>query len=350
MFQARAPAGQWQARLGHLSAQTSALSGPDIGRPGPPRTTRTRSPGLNRTPHGGVAAGAFTPRWTRASRRRISPWSPLRGFAHGTGVRRRVHNTPTLGAPGARHPNDCTTDQAGGVWGGWPPPDHRSHPVGPGRLDLGPAPAQRDRPSETQGGRLGRRRRPSRTARKLIRATGQSRRAARGPGGKRWCQTGKEGGTGPRIRTRSAAPKSSTRITAATGSPLKRPPSPGSHRDGPEACSPGEVRAGARSLDGRGRGVQTVAKYGSEHPVPSWAPRARPWDRSTRQGCPVTLGLGAVGEGRIQGTRKSGAGGAARRPPWRLTGRPRGTGIPIERQHARAPLLDVKPLFLISGN
>ena len=30
--------------------------------------------------------------------------------------------------------------------------------------------------------------------------TGQSRRAARGPGGKRWCQMGKEGGTGSRIR------------------------------------------------------------------------------------------------------------------------------------------------------
>jgi hypothetical protein len=42
----------------------------------------------------------------------------------------------------------------------------------------------------------------------------------------------------------------------------------------------------------------------------------------------VTLGLGAVGEGRIQGTRKSDAGAAARRPPWRLAGRPRGTGIP----------------------
>jgi hypothetical protein len=30
--------------------------------------------------------------------------------------------------------------------------------------------------------------------------TGQSRRAARGPGGKRRCQMGKEGGTGARIR------------------------------------------------------------------------------------------------------------------------------------------------------
>ena len=131
-------------------------SRPDTGRPGPLRRIRKGSPGFNRTPQGGVAAGVFTSRWTRASRRRISPWSPLRGYAHGTGVRRRVHNTPTLGAPGARHPDDCTTDQAGGVWGGWPPPDHRSHLVGPGRLDLGPAPAQRDRPSETRGGRLGR--------------------------------------------------------------------------------------------------------------------------------------------------------------------------------------------------
>ena len=95
--------------------------------------------------------------------------------------------------------------------------------------------------------------------------TGQSRRAARGPGGKRWCQTGKEGGTGSHIRARSVVPNPPTRITAATGPPLKRPPGPGSHCDGPEACSPGEVRAGARSLDGRGRGESTIAKYGSEH-------------------------------------------------------------------------------------
>ena len=107
--------------------------------------------------------------------------------------------------------------------------------------------------------------RPSRTARKLNRVTGQSRRAARGPGGKRRCQTGKEGGTGSHIRARSVVPTSPTRITAATCPPLKRPPGPGSHCDGPEACSPGEVRAGARSLDGRGRGESTIAKYGSEH-------------------------------------------------------------------------------------
>jgi hypothetical protein len=125
---------------------------------GPPRRTREGSPDSNRTPQGGVAAGALTSCWTRASRRRISPWSPLRGYAHETGVRRRVHNTPTPGAPGARHPDDRTTGRAGGDWGGRPPPDHRSHPAGPGRPYLGPAPVRRDRPSETQGGRLGRRR------------------------------------------------------------------------------------------------------------------------------------------------------------------------------------------------
>jgi hypothetical protein len=136
----------------------SATFSPDLGLvrtrlrpPGPLRRTRKGSPGSNRTPQGGVAAGVFTPRWTRASRRRISPWSPLLALPHGTGVRRRVHTTPTLGAPGARHPDDRTTGRAGGDWGGRPPPDHRSHPVGPGRLDLGPAPAQRDRPSETRG-------------------------------------------------------------------------------------------------------------------------------------------------------------------------------------------------------
>ena len=124
--------------------------------PGPPRRPSEAGPEHNRTPQGGVAAGPLTSRWTRASRRRISPWSPLRGYAHGTGVRRRVHNTPTFGAPGASHPDDRTTNQAGGVWGGWPPPDHRSHLVGPGRLDPGPEPARRDRPSETRGDRLGR--------------------------------------------------------------------------------------------------------------------------------------------------------------------------------------------------
>jgi hypothetical protein len=87
------------------------------------------------------------------------------------------------------------------------------------------------------------------------------------PCGKRWCQTGKEGGTDSHIRARSAVqkmnPNSPTRIMAATGSHLKMPPGPGSHCDGPEACSPREVRA--RSLDGRGRGKSTIAKYGSEH-------------------------------------------------------------------------------------
>ena len=60
-------------------------------------------------------------------------------------------------------------------------------------------------------------------------------------------------------------PNLTTRITAATGPLLKRAPGPGSHCDGPDACSPGEVRAGAQSLDGRGRGESTIAKYGSGH-------------------------------------------------------------------------------------
>ncbi len=106
--------------------------------PGPPRRAREESPGFNRTPQGGVAAGAFTSSWTRASHRRISPWSPLRGFVHGTGVRRCVYNNPTLGAPGARHPDDCTTGQAGGAWGGWPPPDQTLAPGLPG--STGPRP------------------------------------------------------------------------------------------------------------------------------------------------------------------------------------------------------------------
>jgi hypothetical protein len=138
MFQARAPAGQ-SGPPGPFT--TVSDLGPVRTRrrpPGPPRRSREESPGFNRTPQGGVAAGVFTSCWTRSSRRRISPWSPLRGEAHGTGVRRRVHNTPTLGAPGARHPDDCTTDQAGGVWGGWPPPDHRSHrPRGTGPVKRG---------------------------------------------------------------------------------------------------------------------------------------------------------------------------------------------------------------------
>jgi hypothetical protein len=101
---------------------TSAPSGPDVGCPGPPAGPAGKAWRINKTPQGGVAAGVSTSRWTRVSRRRISPWSPLRGYIHGTGVRRRVHNPPTLGAPGARHPDDRTTDQAGGVWRGWPRP------------------------------------------------------------------------------------------------------------------------------------------------------------------------------------------------------------------------------------
>jgi hypothetical protein len=55
---------------------------------------------------------------------------PLCGLLHGTGVRRSVHNPPTLWAARACHPNHCTTDREGGDWGGWPQPDHRRHPVG----------------------------------------------------------------------------------------------------------------------------------------------------------------------------------------------------------------------------
>jgi hypothetical protein len=116
-----------------------------------------------------------------------------------------------------------------------------------------------------------------------------------------------------------------TRITAATGPLLKRAPGPGSHCDGQEACSPGEVRAGAQSLDGRGRGESTIAKYGSGHSCRVGHHAQGPGTTAPAAG---SLGLGAVGEGRIQGTRKSGAGDAARRPPWRLAGRPRGTGTP----------------------
>ena len=72
---------------------------------------------------------------------------PSAGQPQGAGVRRGVHSPPALG-PRARHPKDCTTDyRAGGVWGG-PPPDQGRHPVGPGRMDLAPAPARRDRPTD----------------------------------------------------------------------------------------------------------------------------------------------------------------------------------------------------------
>jgi hypothetical protein len=233
--------------------------------PGPPRKTRKAGPGSNRTPKGGVAAGAATSRWTRASRRRISPWSPLRGFCP------RDRGTPTR----AQHP------YPGGVRGPSPrrphhrpgrrrlsrpaPAAQRSHPVGPGQPCLGPAPARRDWPRETRGGRLGRRRTSEQDGPQP--KSGYGTKPARRPRPR-----GKEAvpdGQGGRHRFLHPDPISGsnppTRITAATGPPLKRPPGPGSHRDGPEACSPGEVRAGARSLDGRGRGESTITKYGSEH-------------------------------------------------------------------------------------
>jgi hypothetical protein len=145
------------------------------------------------------------------------------------------------------------------------PAAQRSHPVGPGQPCLGPAPARRDWPRETRGGRLGRRRTSEQDGPQP--KSGYGTKPARRPRPR-----GKEAvpdGQGGRHRFLHPDPISGsnppTRITAATGPPLKRPPGPGSHRDGPEACSPGEVRAGARSLDGRGRGESTITKYGSEH-------------------------------------------------------------------------------------
>ena len=294
-----------------LPTQTSALSGPDTGRPCPLADPARRARDSTGRPKGSRSGSLhlpldsiLTPSYLAlVSSERLCP---------------RDRGTPTR----AQHPYP---------WGARGPSPRRLHHR-PGRRRLGRlAPARPslapgrpgstgprtgtgpEGPAQWNAGRSTRTpdARPSRTARKLNRAAGQSRRAARGPGGKRWCQTGKEGGTGSHIRARSVVPIPPTRITAATGPPLKRPPGPGSHCDGPEACSPGEVRAGARSLDGRGRGVDCrQVRLGA--PAPSRAPRARPWDRSTRRGCPVTLGLGAVGEGRNQGTRKSGAGAAAR--------------------------------------
>ena len=73
--------------------------------------------------------------------------------------------------------------------------------------------------------------------------------------GRRWCRRGKEGGDrfphqGP-IRGRACYPHHGSDGTV----PWRRQRRSGSHRDGPEACSPGEVREVTRSLDGRGRGV-----------------------------------------------------------------------------------------------
>jgi hypothetical protein len=150
--------------------------------------------------------------------------------------------------------------------------------------------------------------------------------------GRRWCRWDKEGGNrfphqGP-IRGRACYPHHGSDGTV----PWRRQRRPGSRRDGPEACSPGEVREVTRSLDGRGMGRPRTSGTTRVSHHPSRAPRARPWDRRTRRGCPVTLGLGADGEGRIGGARSPGGWTRSPEPPRRLTGRPRGPSPP---QHFR---------------
>jgi hypothetical protein len=243
---------------------TSAASGPDVGRSGllagPARKARDTT-GRPR----GESQRDDHPRWTRASRRRISPRSPLRGYAHETGVRRRVHLTLPLGCPG---PVTLTTA-----------PPTRQAASG----EAGPRPTT----ARTRSARVDRtldRNRPRGTGPVKRRATDSDARSTSEQDGpqvkpgrgtkpaRRPRPRGKEAvpdGRGGRHRTPHPGPIrgpiSSTRITAATGPLLKRAPGPGSHCDGPEACSPGEVRAGAQSLDGRGRGESTIAKYGSGH-------------------------------------------------------------------------------------
>jgi hypothetical protein len=177
---------------------------------------------------------------------------------HGAGVRRRVHNPPTIGAPRARHPKttappaeQAATGKAGPrptnagtrpARADWTSPWHRGG--GTGLLKLGAT----DSDERASGSRQSEQGGPQVT-------TGHGRKPARGPWpqvGRRWCRRGVEGGTGSHIRARSGA-RPSTRITAATGPPLGEGLRlPGSHRDGLEACSPGEVRA-SRPVAGRAR-------------------------------------------------------------------------------------------------
>ena len=184
-----------------------------------------------------------------------------------------MHNPPTVGASRARHPIDRTTDRAGGDWGGRPRPTiagtrsaraartpHRHRRGGTGLLKRGAIDS--DGPTSVAPDR------PSRWARKLIQAAGASRRAARGlklEGGgadRAWREA-----QVPTSRARSGA-HSPTRITAATGPPLKSTPGPGSHRDGLEACSPGEVRAqgpvAGRARKGRQSSSSTARTAQSE--------------------------------------------------------------------------------------
>ncbi len=176
-------------------ASTLASSGPDVGRPGLLAGTARKawvstgrlkgeSQREQPPPVGPALDSSLTLTY-------LAPVSSERPCPRDRGTPTRAHHPYPWGAR-ARHPDDCTTDQEGGVRGGRLPPDQRSHPVGPGRLDLEPAPARRDRPSGTRGDHLGRKTRDARPgwmACNVIRAAGHCGRAARGPverGGARW--------------------------------------------------------------------------------------------------------------------------------------------------------------------
>jgi hypothetical protein len=82
---------------------------------------------------------------------------------------------------------------------------------------------------------------------------------------------------------------------------------------------------------GRWAGVEGApggAQYDSDHPGPSRAPRARPWDATpvARPGGAGALGLGMGVRGETGGLGSRAAGPAARGPPRHLAGRPRGIG------------------------
>jgi hypothetical protein len=78
-------------------------------------TTSEGSPRLNGAPQGESQGDDHPPLDSSLTPTYLA--LVLRGFVQ---VCLRVHNPPTLEAPRARHPNDSTTNWAGGVWGGRP--------------------------------------------------------------------------------------------------------------------------------------------------------------------------------------------------------------------------------------
>jgi hypothetical protein len=165
----------YTAMLGGVGAgrvSSSRTSGPER----PPRLihhrpdfglvrTRRRSP--SRVPRGTPGTQQDAPRGSRSGVITPPLYSSLtptylalvtseRLCPRDRGTPKRARHPYPLGRPGPVTLTTTPPARQAATGEADPRATKRSHLVDPGRLDPGPAPARRDRPSETRGGRLGR--------------------------------------------------------------------------------------------------------------------------------------------------------------------------------------------------